>query len=98
MIRLSLEALIVTPIQLFRKVKGPTLIGFALPPLRAGGLKGQISLGLVHILVVEKHLVDVGLIWVAMGPYYFHFDMLNFLRIDFLTEFEDLGASGHLGL
>ena len=55
-------------------------------------------MNLAHILVIEKHLVDVSLIWVAMGPYYFHFDMLNFLRIDFLAEFEDLGASGHLGL
>ena len=98
MIRLSLEALIVPRIQLLRKLKRATLIGFALPPLRAGGLKGHVSLNLTHILVVEKHLVDVSLIWVAMSPYYFHFDMLDLLRIDFLAELEHLGASGHLGL
>ena len=98
MVRLSLEALIVPRIQLLLKVKRPTLIGFALPPLRAGGLKGHISLNLAHILVIEKHLVDVSLIWVAMGPYYFHFDMLDLLCIDFLAKLEHLGASSHLGL
>jgi hypothetical protein len=80
-------------------VKRPaTFIDLALPPLRAGGLKGHISLNLAHILVIQKHLVDVGLLWVAMCPYYFHLDVPNLLRIDFLAEFEHLCARGHLGL
>ena len=94
---MSLEALIV-PIKLFRKVEGPTLIGLALPPLRAGGSKRHIALNIAQILVIEKHLVDVSLIWVAMCPYYFNFDMFNFLRIDFLAEFKHLSPINHLGL